>query len=134
MRTILNTLRILLSIENTININAIINGIRHLPIIGKQIPETIYDIPAIKVLATIMSVIKEIMWAFFGRFCLFVFLFFVGAILSSLNDFSQNCAFLYGFLAYSILARDRVQRILPWHGCEKIYQCKVLLYQCNSNN
>ena len=103
MRTILNTLRILLSIENTININAIINGIRHLPIIGKQIPETIYDIPAIKVLATIMSVIKEIMWAFFGRFCLFVFLFFVGAILSSLNDFSQNCAFLYGFLAYSIL-------------------------------
>ena len=59
MQKTLNTLRIILSIENTVNINEILNAIRHIPFIGKYIPEKIYGLWIIKFLATVMSVISE---------------------------------------------------------------------------
>ena len=42
MQKTLNTLRIILSIENTVNINEILHTIRNIPLIGKYIPEKIY--------------------------------------------------------------------------------------------
>ena len=66
MRTILNSLRIILSIRNTININLILHGIRSIPVIGKYIGEEIYGIRIIKIFAMIPAVTGEILRAFFG--------------------------------------------------------------------
>ena len=68
MQTILDSLRIVLSIRNTITVNALINGIRHIPIIGKHIPETIYRVRAVKIIALIVSIQIELLRAFFGKF------------------------------------------------------------------
>ena len=102
MRTILNSLRIILSIRNTISVNEIIHGIRSIPIIGKYIPETIYDVKIIKIIALILSVSGEILKAFFLKLALFVVLFFASGVVSSYNDFSQKGVFLYGFLYVSL--------------------------------
>ena len=67
MRTILNTLRIILSIRNTININVILHGIRSIPLIGKHIPEDIYAIRPVKIIVLIISVFGEILRAFFTQ-------------------------------------------------------------------
>ena len=74
MRTILNSLRIILSIRNTININSILNGIRHLPLIGKHISERIYGVRAIKIITLIFSLQIEIIKAFFGKLGMFALL------------------------------------------------------------
>lgn len=102
MRTILNSLRIILSIRNTISVNEIIHGIRSIPIIGKYIPETIYDVKIIKIIALILSVSGEILKAFFLKLALFVVLFFASGVVSSYDDFSQKGVFLYGFLYVSL--------------------------------
>ncbi len=102
MRTILNSLRIILSIRNTISVNEIIHGIRSIPIIGKYIPETIYDVKIIKIIALIFSVSGEILKAFFLKLALFVVLFFASGVVSSYDDFSQKGVFLYGFLYVSL--------------------------------
>ena len=102
MRTILNSLRIILSIRNTISVNEIIHGIRSIPIIGKYIPETIYDVKIIKIIALILSVSGEILKAFFLKLALFVVLFFASGVASSYDDFSQKGVFLYGFLYVSL--------------------------------
>lgn len=104
MRTILNTLRIILSIQNTIDVNAILDGIRHIPFIGKYIGEEIHGISVFKILALIPSVIFEILKLFFGKLLMFVFLFFAAGAFSSFNDFSQKSAFLYGYTAISFFA------------------------------
>lgn len=102
MRTILNSLRIILSIRNTISVNEIIHGIRSIPIIGKYIPETIYDVNIIKIIALILSVSGEILKAFFLKLAFFVVLFFASGVVSSYDDFSQKGVFLYGFLYVSL--------------------------------
>ncbi len=103
MRMILNTFRITLSLRNTINVNCILDGIRHLPFFGKYISERIYSIRVLKILALIFSVISEIFKEFFGKLSIFIILFFGSGAFGSLNEFSQKTVFLYGFLLYSIL-------------------------------
>ena len=102
MQKTLNTLRIILSIENTVNINEILNAIRHIPFIGKYIPEKIYGLWIIKFLATVMSVISEVSKAFFGKLGLFVLLFFVSGFVSAFERPDQPMAFIYGFVIISI--------------------------------
>lgn len=110
MRTILNTLRIILSIRNTININVILHGIRSIPLIGKHIPEDIYAIRPVKIIVLIFSVFGEILRAFFLKLMLFVVLFFASLAISSMNLFSQRSIFLYGFVAISIMS-------MFWYDC-----------------
>lgn len=97
-----NTLRIILSLRNTININGLLYGIRRLPIIGKHISDRIYGIWIIKLLALIFSVIKEIMVAFFGKLLIFAALIAVTLLVSHLNDLSKPTIFLYGYVLISI--------------------------------
>ena len=72
MPTKRNTLRTVFSLRNTININQILYGIRHIPIIGKYISERIYGIRIFKILALILSIIKEVFIAFTGKIFLFI--------------------------------------------------------------
>ena len=103
MQKTLNTLRIILSIENTVNINEILHTIRNIPLIGKYIPEKIYGLWIIKFFATVMSVISEVAKAFFGKLGLFVLLFFGSAILGSFEGKAQETAFLFGFVLISVI-------------------------------
>ena len=103
MQKTLNTLRIILSIENTVNINEIIHAIRHIPLIGKFIPEEIHGLWIIKFFATILSVISEIAKAFFGKLGIFVLLFFISGFVSSFKREAQATAFLFGFVLISVI-------------------------------
>jgi len=103
MRKMLRTLRIILSIQNTININEILFAFRCIPVIGKYIPDRIYGARAPKIIALFFSLIGEFFRIFFGRICLFVFLFFASGAASSLNDYAQESFFLYGFLIISLI-------------------------------
>ena len=104
MRTTLKTLRIILSLRTTIEINAIIDGIRHLPIIGKHISEKIHGVRIIKFLAAITSVTGEILRAFFGKLALFACLLLGSGVFSYFNDYSQKTVFLYGFFGLLLIA------------------------------
>ncbi len=101
MQTILDSLRIVLSIRNTITVNALINGIRHIPIIGKHIPETIYRVRAIKIIALIVSIQIELLRAFFGKFLIFAGLLLVSLLIGSVG-YSSSTTFLYGFTLVSL--------------------------------
>ncbi len=103
MRKILDSLRIGLSMRNTINVNSILHGIRSLPFVGKYIPERIYAIRVFKILALIISVHVEIFKAFFGQLALFLFLFFSATGISSFLNTSPRTAFLYEFLGLSFV-------------------------------
>ena len=97
-----NTLRIILSLRNTITVNGLLYGIKHIPIIGKHISDRIYGIRFIKIIALIFAVIVEIFKAFFGKALIFGLLFFGSGLVSSLNDYSQNTVFMYALLLISI--------------------------------
>ena len=100
MRKYLNTLRIILSIRYTININEILHGIRCIPFVGKYIGEEIYGIRIVKIIATILSVNMEIIKAFFLKLLMFAFLFLASGAASSFNDYSQKILYLYGLLFF----------------------------------
>ena len=104
MRTILNTIRIVLGIRNTVNINVILHGIRKIPIIGKHIPEEIYSIGIFKIFAGIMSVIREIFKAFLWQFFVFFGVAVGTLIINSISGFSKGAAFIYLFLFVSIIS------------------------------
>ncbi|MCR4617643.1 MAG: hypothetical protein K5669_05600 [Lachnospiraceae bacterium] len=102
MRTKLNSLRIILSIKNTININSILHGIRNIPFIGKFIPEKIYGIRAFKIIALIISLHVEIFKAFFGKLGMFMLLSFASVPISTGVGRTAATAFLYGFVIMSL--------------------------------
>ena len=102
MQTILNTLGILISLRNVVNVNEILHAIRCLPVIGKHISEKIYGIRVIKILAMFFSIGYEILKMFFGKFCLFAFLFLASGGISSLNDYSMPTIYLYGMIIFLI--------------------------------
>lgn len=104
MRTTLKTLRIILSLRTTIEINAIIDSIRRLPIIGKHISEKIHGVRLIKFLAAITSVTGEIMRAFLAKLGLFGALLLGTAVFSVLNEYSPKTIYLYGFIGILLLS------------------------------
>ena len=114
----LKTLRICLSIQNTIIINQILNLIRSIPIIGKYITEEIHSLWIIKVLGTIYSVVRELTIAFFGRFFLFLTLLIVSGMFSSLNGASQGEAFLYYTLLVQMIGLFCFNAFFVWPETE----------------
>ena len=103
MLTILKTFEIILALENTINVNVILNGIRHIPLIGKYIPEKIYSIKIFKIYAAFLSVQYEIVRAFFGKLGLFAAVLFLSAVSTNFKENSSACAYIYLFLAASLI-------------------------------
>ncbi|MCR5250063.1 MAG: hypothetical protein K6E50_05600 [Lachnospiraceae bacterium] len=101
MRTIPNSLRIILSLRNTININGILYGFRRIPIIGRLISDRIYGVPVVKGLTMIFSVLTEIFKAVCGKLLLFVILFFFSGGVCSFFERPQKIGFLAGFLLLS---------------------------------
>ena len=103
MRTTLDSLRIILSLKNTVNINSILHGLRSLPIIGKYISEKIYSIRFIKIIAFIISIQKEILKAFLGKLGMVLFLALVSVPVSTFTNHTAATTFLYGFVYFSLI-------------------------------
>ena len=103
MRTTLDSLRIILSLKNTVNINSILHGLRSLPIIGKYISEKIYNIRFIKIIAFIISIQKEILKAFLGKLGIVLFLALVSVPVSTFTNHTAATPFLYGFVYFSLI-------------------------------
>ena len=103
MRTTLDSLRIILSLKNTVNINSILHGLRSLPIIGKYISEKIYSIRFIKIIAFIISIQKEILKAFLGKLGIVLFLALVSLPVSTFTNHTAATTFLYGFVYFSLI-------------------------------
>ena len=97
-----NTVRIILSLRNTITVNGLLYGIKHIPLIGKHISDRIYGIRIIKILALIVAVIVEVFKAFFGKALLFGMIFLGSGFVSSLYDYSQNTVYMYALLLFLI--------------------------------
>ncbi|MCR4648351.1 MAG: hypothetical protein K5776_04655 [Lachnospiraceae bacterium] len=102
MRKTLNTLRIILSLENTINVNGILYGFTRIPIIGKFIPEQIYGIRLFKIYAFVIALFYEALKIFFGEIFLFPVIFLFSVVMGSFNKASQPVAYLYAFLMASL--------------------------------
>ena len=103
MRTTLDSLRIILSLKNTVNINSILHGLRSLPIIGKYISEKIYNIRFIKIIAFIISIQKEILKAFLGKLGIVLFLALISVPVSTFTNHTAATTFLYGFVYFSLI-------------------------------
>lgn len=63
----LKTLRITFSLRMTCKINAVLYGIKHLPLVGKWLPDDVYKARWLKVLATVLAVLWEISGAMIGK-------------------------------------------------------------------
>lgn len=103
MRTILDSLRIILSLKNTVNINSILHGLRSIPIIGKYIPEKVYGVRPLKIIAFILSVHIEIFKAFFGKLGIVLLLTFASIPISTFAEHTAATAFLYGFIYFALI-------------------------------
>ncbi len=98
MRKRLKALGIILRVENTININSILDAIRHIPLIGKHISERIYGIRVLKILAFIISLIIEFTKAFWKPVLWFGMLFIATQMLGQGYETFTGTIFLTGFL------------------------------------
>ena len=103
MLTILKTLGIIMALENTVNVNVILNGMRHIPIIGKYIPEKIYSVKIFKIYATFLSINYELVKAFFVKLGLFAIVFFFAAVATNFKENSSACAYVFVFLVASFV-------------------------------
>ena len=70
----LETLRISFTLKNTCRVNAILHGLKRLPLIKKLLPADVYRVHWLKVFATVISVIWELFLAFWGKFFSFIFI------------------------------------------------------------
>lgn len=68
------TLRISFSLKNTYRVNSILFGIKQIPLLGKLIPNTLYQVRELKIFANVLSVFWEIGMAFLGKFLYFLFI------------------------------------------------------------
>ena len=66
------TLRISFSLKNTYRVNSILYSLKQIPILKRFLPEKLYQIWGLKILAIVISVIWEVVSAFLGKFLYFL--------------------------------------------------------------
>ncbi len=65
------TLRLSFSLKNTYRVNSILYSLKQVPLLKRLLPEELYSVPALKILANILSVIWEFFSIFIGKFIYF---------------------------------------------------------------
>ncbi|NCB92738.1 MAG: hypothetical protein EOM40_09260 [Clostridia bacterium] len=73
-----DTLRISFALKNTYRVNTILYSLKQVPIIKRVLPDTLYQVKELKILANVISVIWETASAFLGKL-LYMLLMIVGA-------------------------------------------------------
>ncbi|WP_019680278.1 hypothetical protein [Ruminococcus flavefaciens] len=81
------TFRISFMLKNTYRTNAILHGIKQLPFIGKLIPDTVYGMPAFKIIAYVIAIIYEISTLLIWKLAYF---FFFIALWTMIGDVSRQ--------------------------------------------
>lgn len=77
----LETLRISFTLKNTYRVNAILHGLKRLPLIKRLLPADVYRVHWLKVFATVISVIWELFKAFWGKFFYLLVMIFLPTML-----------------------------------------------------
>ncbi len=77
----LETLRISFTLKNTYRVNAILHGLKRLPLIKRLLPADVYRVHWLKVFATVISVIWELFTAFWGKFFYLLVMIFLPTML-----------------------------------------------------
>lgn len=62
------TLRISFALKNTYRVNSILYSLKQIPLIKKLLPESLYKVQGLKILANVISVLWEIIAMFLGKF------------------------------------------------------------------
>ncbi len=98
------TMRIAFALKNTSRVNGVVYFLRQLPILGKRLPDTLYQIPWIKTLAQIAAAFWELGTAFLGKFLfLFVMVFLPATFYGTV---SAGSAFVHLFVLLTLCAGE----------------------------
>ena len=66
------TLVISFALRNTYRVNGILYSIKQIPLVGRLLPEKLYSVTALKLLANILSVLWEVVSVFLGKLIYFL--------------------------------------------------------------
>lgn len=94
------TLRITFSLRNTYRVNNILYALKQIPLVGRILPETLYQEPGLKILANIISVLWEIFAALIGKGVYFLILLGAAALYPSPE---KRALFLYLMVICTVL-------------------------------
>lgn len=95
----LKTLRITFSLRMTCKINAILYLLKSLPLLRKWLPDDVFKVQGLKVLATVFAVMWEIGSAFLGKLLYFMLLI---ALPARFFDTASGATFLHLFLLLTL--------------------------------
>ncbi|WP_455720268.1 hypothetical protein [Agathobacter sp.] len=98
--SIMKTLRISFSLKNTYRVNAIIYGLKQIPVVKKLIPESFYAAGWIKAIATVIAVIWEIISSFIGKFLYILLMIFLASSLYDSADVARTYVHILFFLTF----------------------------------
>ena len=94
------TLRITFSLRNTYRVNNILYALKQIPLVGRILPEALYQEPGLKILANIISVLWEIFAALIGKGVYFLILLGAAALYPSPE---KRALFLYLVVICTVL-------------------------------
>ena len=72
--SIWKTLRITFSLRNTYRVNSILHALKQIPLVGRVLPETLYQERGLKILANVISALWEVTAALLGKGLYFLIL------------------------------------------------------------
>lgn len=94
------TLRITFSLRNAYRVNNILYALKQIPLVGRILPEALYQEPGLKILANIISVLWEIFAALIGKGAYFLILLGAVALYPSPE---KRALFLYLMVICTVL-------------------------------
>ncbi len=81
------TLRLSFALKNTYRVNSILYSLKQIPLIKRLLPDTLYKIRGLKILANLLSIVWEVITVFLGKFLYFITLVCgVGVLYEHLPD------------------------------------------------
>lgn len=63
----IKTLKISFSLKNTYRVNSILYSLKQIPLLGRVLPEALYEVEALKIFANVLAVLWEIVSVFLGK-------------------------------------------------------------------
>ena len=68
----LKTLRISFSLKNTYRVNSILYSLKQIPLLGRLLPVSLYQVRGLKIFANVLSVLWELVSIFLFKFIYFL--------------------------------------------------------------
>lgn len=78
----IKTLRFSFSLRNTYRVNCILYALKQAPLIGKVIPDEVYEVRAFLIFANVISILWEVISAFVGKIFYFLVIFLATSLLT----------------------------------------------------